>query len=305
MSPWLDLDRRPARRHLLKLSAGEGPRRATASVPPLLARRVAERWAETAGVSADDLVLCASHSDAARLVAQAALMVDDRCLLARPAPPVWLAAVLAQGAAFVDVGRTVSGAADPAVLAACPPHRLAVLARPACTGGDDVVAWELRGPALDALQVVDATLQGALCGVPADSEHLTLVCLRDPLAPAEPALYAVVGRDASALQLVQGPAQLPAALLRRALSIFARVSPEVERAFTAGLAERAATLAAALPLGPGQAWLPQAGVERAVQCLGADGDALVAAAQGEGAAAASYPGFPGGGLVRISLLVAA
>ncbi|MCO4760396.1 MAG: hypothetical protein KC502_02755 [Myxococcales bacterium] len=302
-SPWLDLERRPQRRHLLQLQRTDGPISASASVHGLLSVRVRERWATLVGVSARSILPCAHASQALSLAAHGALIPSDRVRLARPGSMAWPAAILATGASYIDMGRLNSGALDPSVVTASTRGRFAILGAPAPTGAMDARSW----PAANSEPCIwDATLAASLYGAPAERAQpadLALIALRDPLAPSAPVLVALVGDAAhiDGLQSLAGPSFLPASLLRTALGVLSRIDPAASANFALRMAERAAELRAEVALGPGQSWLPQAGVMQSACCLAADGESLVAAAQRAGFEAAAWTAFPGGGLVRCAL----
>lgn len=300
-SPWLDLTRRPQRRHLLRLQVSEGPVSAAPSVVGMLAQRLRETWAAHLGLSASAILPCASASEALRLVANAVLLPGDTVRMARPGQLAWSAAVLSAGAAFVDVGRLTSGAVDPSTRDASPAARLVILGAPAPTGAVDACAWPA---APSELRLADATLAASLYGQPSADADLSLVVLRDPDAPASPLLAALCGApdDILALQLLAGPSPLPERLVRTALAVTQRIDAAGEAEFLAVVTRRAERLRSLLTLGPGQQWLPRAGVSQAVACLAADGQALATAAQPLGYSAEAWGAFPGGGLVRCDLL---
>lgn len=269
-------------------------------VSGLLAVRLREMWSALVGVEADALLPCVSTSAALQLVTQACLLPGDTVRLARPGQLSWSAAVLAAGAAYVDVGRVVKGAVDPATAVAAPPGRLAILGAPAPTGADDAGEWP---PAADELRLADASLAASLHGYPVANADLTLLVLREPDAPSTSLLCALCGPvvDVQALSSLAGPALLPLPLIRAALAALQRMDHHAEAVFQGYLKTRSQRLIDALSLGPGQRWLPRAGVSHGVQCLAADGASVAAAARKLGYRAEAWSAFPGGGLVRIDL----
>ncbi len=274
---------------------------AAPSVVGMLAERLRETWAARLGLSASAILPCASVSEALRLVANAALLPGDAVRMARPGQLAWAAAVLSAGAAFVDVGRLIGGAVDPATRDASPAARLVILGAPAPTGAMDPHDWPA---APGELRLADATLAASLRGQPSAGADLTLIVLRDPDAPGTPLLAALCGapEDILALQLLAGPSPLPERIVRAALAASQRIDAAAEAAFLLAVVARAERLRSLLTLGPGQRWLPRAGISQAVSCLAADGHALAAAAQSQGYSAEAWGAFPGGGLVRCALV---
>ena len=300
-SPWFDLSRRPQRRYLAGLSGSSGPVVRSPDLIAALSVELNRVWASRLEIPPEAMLPCASRADALRLVASAALLPGDRVRIAQPGQEAWAAAIIAAGAAFVDLGRLGDGSLDPSTLAASAPGRLAILGAPAPTGHDDGRSWSARP---GELRLADASLAATLGGRVVPEADLSLIILRDPDRPAWPLLAALCGApaDVEALRLLAGPNPLPVALLQRALDAARRISPAREAEFSAALGARAEAIATTLELGPGQIWLPQAGISRAVRCLAADGAALVTQGQRQGYPGAAWGAHPGAGLVRFALL---
>jgi len=297
-SPWLDMQRRPKRRHLLQLDRSQRPVAASADPIGRLVQQLQQRWAERIDLPVEQVLLCRSAEEALRLVCGAVLIPDDQVFLARPSPTSWPAAILGTGATFIDVGRVVSGRPDPAVIKAVGPARLVIAGAPALTGAADHHAWSDR----DDLLLIDACLSAHLCGKPTPGAELTLAALRDPHDQGNEVLWALLGPAAAALRYLMGPSLLPAAWARRALSCLTVIDRQAQQDFEERLQARADELEDKVALSPGQSWMPMAGVQRAVSCLAADGQQLLAEFNRLGASAEAHGPFPGRGLVHVSLL---
>src|SRR5258708_2761848 len=117
-STWLDLTRFPLRRHL---AGWYGQHRALNADRSDFAgdssALLQSRWAAWLGVQPADVLLAATAHDAWHLLARAVFLPNDVAIIAEPSLSAFPAAVLAAGAAYVDVGRRHRGEIAPAALA--------------------------------------------------------------------------------------------------------------------------------------------------------------------------------------------
>lgn len=280
-SPWLDSQRFPGRAHLAAVARSHAPLApSTASVQGQWAEPVRRRWAEHLQVQTGDLVLAATAADAFRLVLQALLAPGDVALVAEPAPVAALGAILAAGAAYVDLGRLHDGDIDAKALARAlqaHPDAVIVLEQPSLFGTDDRAAL---GHAQARALVIDARHALGWAG-PADLEPratATLVALRDPDQPAQPVLHAVVCAPGTGADLVllQGPACWPEAPMRLALAVLdgLREQPHWPLSVETQLDARYSEFALALKDLAGVRLLPRGGFRAAAECLAGDGAAV-------------------------------
>lgn len=273
-SPWLDTRRFPGRAHLAAIARHHAPLdRSQAIVEADFARGVQLRWAESLHVDPADLVLVGSEAEAFRLVLHGLLAPGDVALVAGPAPVAGLAAILAAGAQFVDVGRLHDGRIDRQALErALEVHPEAVLLaeQPSLFGTDD--AEVLGDLPVRARILAAAQAQGWLGPRALDPlATATIVALRDPDLPQVPVFHAVVcARGTGAdLMLLQGPAAWPEAIVRQALAVLdgLRDRPDWPARTEARLDRHHATWVRALTNLPGVRILPRAGWRAAAECL--------------------------------------
>lgn len=216
------LDRFAHRRFLATVARDHRPLDAGGSVIDSLVEQLRERWSALLGVAAEDLVVCASASDALGLMARCLLAPADVAVLAQPCDVVIPAGVVSAGAVYVDVGRLMDGRLDaPAANAALLGNPQAVLfaASPSLGGADDlaqVAEDNWRAVVADARYA--RSLAGDVSAINAGADAVVVV-LRDPAEPTAPLLYGVVCAPGCgvAVAAVLGPAPLPALLLRAAI----------------------------------------------------------------------------------------
>ncbi len=274
ISPWLDTRRFPGRAHLAAIARHHAPLdRAQAIVEVDLARGVQLRWAEQLGVDPADLVLVGSESEAFRLVLHGLLAPGDVALVAGPAPVAGLAAILAAGAQFVDVGRLHDGRIDRQALERAlevHPQAVVLAEQPSLFGTrDSDVVGDLP---VRARILASAHAQGWLGPRDLDPRATaTLVALRDPDRPQVPVFHAIIcapGTGAD-LMLLQGPAAWPEAIVRQALAVLEglRDQPDWPMRTEARLARHHATFQSVLADLPGVQLLPRAGWRVAAECL--------------------------------------
>lgn len=273
-SPWLDLQRFPGRGHLAAVARHHAPLDGAQSlVPGDLAPTVQQLLATHLGIAAEDLVLCATETDACRLVLHGLLAPGDVALIAEPAPVPVLAAILATGAAFVDVGRLHEGGIDTQALhraLAAHPHAIVVGEQPSLFATDDGLALQdLPARAV----VMSATHAQGHVGPGLLHPHATatLVALRDPDRPQVPVLHAVVCAPGSGADLMrlQGPATFAEVTLRQAHAVLEglRDQPAWVQPIERCLAGHCARFTQALQGLAGVRVLPRAGWRQAAECL--------------------------------------
>ena len=266
---WLDVERFPGRRHLASLARNHRPERGSARPVDALDFSLRQRWADHLGVAADDLLLCASASDAWRLLCAAALLPGDVALLAQPCATALPAAVLATGA--IDPGAMERARQ-------MHPRSIALAESPNLFGGDDAVILS-REPGPRAL-FVDARHAASLAGEGAvvAAADATVICLRDPDEPASAALHGIVcRRDGAMLRATQGSDPLPIELLEHGLAHLARGSAGADagRRWQQVLAARRVRLLEAVGEHPGAVVFDAAGTRAAIGCRAGDGADLV------------------------------
>lgn len=321
-SRWLDVARFPGRAHLAAIARDHRPTAGFTDLRAAALEALQARWATALGASPDDLLLFASAQEAARLACSALMAPGDLALLARPATALWPAAVLATGAAFVDLGRLADGRLDPAGVAfAAEAHAgaLWLLDQPSLTGHDDLATWSAAldeaprppSPARALLDVTDAPGHGAsaatLAPVDVRAELLaSLHALRDPLEPAWPLLFAlrVQPGEGRALAALRGPATLPMPLVERASLVWQRADMAADAHAAIRISAVRAEVAARAERWPGAAVVGTSGWRIAVRCDGGDAEALAAELQASGLPAMGHGRHPMRSLVVVDLGVA-
>lgn len=319
-SAWLDLGRFASRRWLDGTRRQHPTAHADGGRGDLVAQ-VRSRWAARLGVASTDLLVCPTDVDAYRLVLGALLAPTDVVLVAEPAPPAALTAILGLGGRYLDVGRRADGriaggAVDRALLAW--PEAVAVVEAPSLFGTDDR-QWVADPPQPAAAPaggvasapralVVDARHAPgwAMLPTPAESASMplaTLIALRDPDAPADPVAIGIVcapGTGAGLL-LLQGQPQWPEASLQHALAVLRGLAVA---GFTAAADAELAALRArcvATVRAPGVVALPHGGWRQAFECLGGDAAGVAAALRGRLPALLALPAHPGRALLVADL----
>lgn len=306
---FLALERFGQRAHLPAVARDHRPTDSGGSVADSLAEQVAIRWADLLGVQADDLVLCASASDAWSLLARCVLAPGDVALIAQPLSVEIPAAIVGCGGKFVDVGRTVDGQVDHEVLrAAQARHPDAVLALPcpAWGGADDlgkVAADASRMVLVDARDVESPFGDAGAVNRGADA---AVVALRDPSDLASPILHAVVCAPDSGVMVaaIAGPGHLPLALLRAALDTVTlwRARPDAVATLRVQLQARRTALTLQIPEKPGVSLQCSAGTKALVWCLDGDGAAVSRPLRLAGWDAVAWSAHPMRGGVTVDLL---
>ena len=272
----LDKGRWPGRAFLPNMSRGHvplGPQHGglTAAVTAL--------WAQQLGVPAEDLVLCATATEAWHLGLGALLQPEDVCLVAEPAPIGALAAVLRSGSKYVDVGRLFDGRIDQGTLSLAQTlHPLAwlVACAPSLTGAmdtDNLIVSQLDRA------IIDASFQPFWQPAAGPAPLLTLLALRDPDDPVFPLIYAWVARlgHGAMLRMLQGPVLLPPPLADRAWAVLTVIERDRDCATRVHdkLAKRYEKFAAILRPMTNVVLLPQAGWMASAYAI--DGQALTVA----------------------------
>lgn len=299
-SAWLEHPAFPGRRHLLGLARSRRPQRGAADPADGLDHSLRQRWAAHLGVRAADLLPCASSADAWRLLCGASLGSDAVALLAEPTAVQLPAAILSAGAAYLDLGRDGGGRIDPGALTrACQLHPAALLVgeSPSLFGSDDASDW--GAPAAQRPRLLDARHAAAWAGegtVP-DAVQATVICLRDPDAPASPLMHAIVCQpgDGEALRAIQGPGALPLVLLEAALATLARIAAAADGELTAWQTALAATHRRFCELAhdhPGAVCFPAGGTRAAIECRAGDAAALFEPMQSAGLVVDAFGGHP-------------
>ncbi len=280
---WLDSDRFPGRGHLQSLARSHRPERSAARPMDALDHSLRHRWAKHLGVQGDDLLPCASASDAWRLLCSATMLPGDVALLAQPCDTALPAAVLSTGASWLDLSRDGEGAIDAtAVTRAAELHPGAILLAesPSLFGGDDT-AIEAGSSGLRAM-LADARHGPGLAGEGAlvERAEATVIALRDPDDPAAPALHAIVCRPGSGpmLRAIQGSDPLPEALLEQGLAhlaVLARLGSSAATSWRNDLAASRQRFVELVTAHPGAVIFAGQGTRAAVECRA--GDAAVVA----------------------------
>lgn len=299
-APWLEDDRFRGRKYLPGLARNHGPIRSTAQAGSALSDSLRRRWAAHLGLNPADLLPCATAAEAWRLLCTACLLPGDVALLAEPGSLHLPTAVLAAGAAYLDLSRDGQGAIPTAAFSRARlmhPNALFLGERPSLLGTDDTAG--LLFIAAEVTRLIDARHVAAWAGLGAAdvADHATVICLRDPDAPATPLLHAVVCQPGSgaALSAIQGPSSLPLALLEAGLSALSRVArcQDTELAvWRAAMAVALGRFHASAADHPGAVVFPAAGTRAAIECRAGDAAALFESSQAAGLAVRAYGGHP-------------
>lgn len=306
----LDTARFPGRRSLDYLRRGRMPLSRPSWPWYSLQAALWRRWAALLGVQADDLVVCATATEAYRLLVAALLAPADVAILAEPVDPALLNAVAAAGASWLDVSRGSLGAIDPASLTlASERHPQAVVfgEAPNVFGGDDAA---VLATVTARASVLDARAGEALAGdFPATRQPrplATLISLRDPDNPAEPLLYAWVCAPevGPPLRSLLGLKALSPHLMPVALAALDRLQadgPTAQRAFSQQLAQARARFDAVAAEWPGAIIHGNRGVRATAECAAGDADGLATRLRSAGLPATAWGPHPTRNLVVCEL----
>lgn len=306
--PWLDLQRFAQRRFLEGLDRAHRPVRATPDPAQWLASDIAAQWAallqrDGQPVDALDVVICSSQAELWKLALTLLLAPGDPVLLAEPVPAGVLRAIAQAGAQWLDVGRTAVGDADPLALArAAQAHPQAIY----FAEQPEPLGRSPGEPLPDHLRATVIDLQSA--GWPRQIPGATavLLALRDPDAPAEVLVWALVAAAGlgQGLSLLTGDVQLPTAQAERARAILRawRAHPDWPRAAEQVLAQKAERLNHWTRAWPGLAGAAQRGIRWTAQCHAGDAGQLLEQLLDRVESMSALGPHPGQNLLAVDLL---
>ncbi len=285
LSPWTDPRRFGQRQFHASLRRGLQPAEQRCALASSVAQAVAALWASQLcwpdrPVLPTELVLCGSGREALALALATLLVPGDTVLIGHPTAGQALAIALAQGAHYIDVGRTDDGQID--FLAAqraaqAHPQAVAYGQAPAWSAVDDTAMWQQ----VTGLRATVADLRLALWPTVLPAAGACVLSLRDPDDPACEVLYAVVAPQADAVVIAAlwGDSALSHGQLRHAHAVaggMARNQLWVAQARSAVLNAAGRLTQAALGY-PGVQTYATAGATVALRCRGGDGASLFAA----------------------------
>lgn len=311
--PWLDPQRFAVRQFAAAVRRNHLPLH-TDRLPDLTWRsRLRDGWAawlqreDGGAVSPDDIWVCGSDREAIDVALGGLLVGGDVVVVAEPVGAEALLAVLRTGARFLDCGRRDDGGLDAAGLeAASARHTEAVayVESPGMLSAEDAQA--IRAHPWRAT-VVD--LRQALWPRTVPSASAVILALRDPDAPAEPIIHAVVlpqgwGRGVTEWA---GEPSLGSAQLEHADAVLQGLlaRPAWAQARSDALAQLAAAFLAAAGTWPGVRVVGQHGLRAVVECRGGDAAALAASLPEWAVAVRAHGSHPGRNLLLAELAIQA
>lgn len=312
--PWLDLQRFAQRRFLQGLDRAHRPVRATPDPAQWLASDIAVQWAallqrDGQPVDALDVVICSSQAELWKSALTLLLAPGDPVLLAEPVPAGVLRAIAQAGAQWLDIGRTAAGDADPLALArAAQAHPQAIYFAEQPDPLGQAQNQSLGAPLPDQLRATVIDLQ--LAGWPRQIPKATavLIALRDPDAPAEVLVWALVAAPGlgQGLSLLTGDVQLPPSQAERARAVLRawRAHPDWPQAAEQALAQKAERLSEWTRAWPGLAGAGQRGVRWTAQCHAGDAGQLLDHLLDRAESMSALGPHPGQNLLAVDLLAA-